>query len=211
MVAFAALWPIIDKRLAGFQSPSGVPHSWKGRWENLENSFFPELFSNLNWVLGVRPAPRLPASESWRDFIYIESGYVWLLWIGGLPLCAAFFFFVYVAASRLLRIIQEQDNTVRCAAVVSFTYLMVIITLMLLDPHLTGRGSADFFYPLLALSFVRNRDATNTEASKMGSFAQRYVKRHGPRPPFRPDVEVAGCDPAGNIGRRPSSRSRGDR
>lgn len=166
MVAFAALWPVIEQRLAGFRSPSGVPHSWKGRWENLENFFFPELLSNLNWVLGVRPAPRLPASETWREFVYIESGYVWLLWIGGLPLCAAFLFFVYVAASRLLRIIQEQNNAVRCAAAASFTYLMVIVTLMLLDPHLTVRGSADFFYPLLALAFVRERDATSTEASK---------------------------------------------
>jgi hypothetical protein len=32
----------------------------------------------------------------------------------------------------------------------------------------------------------------------MGSFAQRYVKRHGPRPPFRSDFEVPECDPAGN-------------
>ncbi len=41
---------------------------------------------------------------------------------------------------------------------------------------------------------------------KRGSFTQRYVKRHGSRPPFRPDFEVPGCDPAENIGRRPSSR-----
>jgi hypothetical protein len=41
----------------------------------------------------------------------------------------------------------------------------------------------------------------------MGSFAQRYVKRHGLAPPFRHDSGVHGYDPGGNIGRRQSSRS----
>ena len=41
----------------------------------------------------------------------------------------------------------------------------------------------------------------------LGSFTQRYVKRHGPRRPFRPDFGVPGYDLAENIGRRPSSRS----
>jgi dihydroxy-acid dehydratase len=41
----------------------------------------------------------------------------------------------------------------------------------------------------------------------VGSFTQRYVKRHGLRPPFMPDSGVPEYDPAGNIGRRPSSRS----
>jgi hypothetical protein len=44
-----------------------------------------------------------------------------------------------------------------------------------------------------------------------GSFAQRYVKRHGLAPPFRHDSGVHGCDPGGNNGRRQSSRSGGDR
>jgi len=40
----------------------------------------------------------------------------------------------------------------------------------------------------------------------MGSFTQRYVKRHGLRPPVMPDSGVPGYDPAGNIDRKPSSR-----
>src|SRR5688572_29992897 len=44
-------------------------------------------------------------------------------------------------------------------------------------------------------------------AGLRGSFAQRYVKRHDLRPPFRLDFEVPGSNPAGNIVRRPSSRS----
>jgi tetratricopeptide (TPR) repeat protein len=40
-----------------------------------------------------------------------------------------------------------------------------------------------------------------------GLFAQRYVKRHGPGWPFRPDSGAPGYDPAENIGRRQSFRS----
>jgi hypothetical protein len=40
----------------------------------------------------------------------------------------------------------------------------------------------------------------------LGSFTQRCVKRYGSMPPFRPDFEVPGYDPAENIGRKPSSR-----
>jgi single-strand DNA-binding protein len=45
------------------------------------------------------------------------------------------------------------------------------------------------------------------ELLMLGSFAQRYVKRHGLAPPFRHDPGVHGYDPGGNIGRRQSSRS----
>lgn len=155
--ASALFWPVIDKRLAGFEGPSGVPQSWNGRWENLQRFFFPELFSNLNWLLGVRPAPRLPAPETWREWVYIENGYVWLLWIGGLPLVAAFIFFVVVSATALRRVICERTDAVGAAAMAGFTYLSVVVTLMLLDPHLTGRGSADLFFPLLALSLIPKR------------------------------------------------------
>jgi hypothetical protein len=60
---------------------------------------------------------------------------------------------------------------------------MVIVTLMLLDPHLTVRGSADFFYPLLALAFVRERDATKTETSKIRTTpgAVLHLTAIGPR------------------------------
>src|SRR5204863_103832 len=43
-----------------------------------------------NVVFGVRPAGRVPARESWRDWVYIESGWVWLFWTGGIPFAIAF-------------------------------------------------------------------------------------------------------------------------
>jgi hypothetical protein len=161
-LASVAFWPVIVARLSGFQGSTGVPQSWTGRWENLQQFFLPELFSGLNWLLGVRPAPRLPASESWRDYIYIESGYVWLLWIGGIPLLLAFAFFVWVSGRQLWRVAGQRTDAVGSAAIASLAYLVVIATLMLLDPHLTVRGSADLFFPLLGLSLVRAQQAPVT-------------------------------------------------
>ena len=45
------------------------------------------------------------------------------------------------------------------------------------------------------------------DRAKLGSFTQRYVKRHRQVPSFRHDSGVHGYDPGGNIGRRQSSRS----
>lgn len=165
--ASVLFWPVIERRLSGFDRPTGLPHSWEGRWENLERFYFPELFSNLNWLLGVRPSPRVPAPETWRTFVYLESGYIWLLWVGGVALVAAFVFFVWVSARSLWRITRERADAVGIAATTSLAYLVVIGVLMLFDPHLTVRGSADLFFPLLALSFVGGgrRSRSSTEAS----------------------------------------------
>jgi hypothetical protein len=165
-VASVVFWPVIATRLLGFERPSGLPHSWTGRWADLRDSFFPELFSDLNWLVGVRPTARLPAPETWRQFIYIESGYVWLLWVGGIPMVAAFAFFVWVSAQHLWRVTRERTDPVGAAAAASLTYLVVLVTLMLFGPHLTLRGSADLFFPLLALSFVRARDVSFARFSR---------------------------------------------
>jgi hypothetical protein len=145
---------VIATRLEGFQGQGGVPHSWAGRWDNLQMYFFPELFKHANWILGVRPAPRIPAVETWREWVYLESGYVWLLWIGGVPFVAAFVFFAIVSLRTLRRIAEDRTDDVGVAAISAFSYLIAMVVTMLFDPHLTLRGSADLFFPLLALSSV---------------------------------------------------------
>jgi hypothetical protein len=152
--ASALFWGVIQYRLAGFDRPSGMPQSWEGRWDNLQRFFLPDLLSNFGWLMGVRPVPRVPAPEAWREWVYIESGYVWLLWIGGLPFLIAFFVFVAVSARRLWRVTCERSDAAGAAAVASLSFLVVVVVLMMFDPHLTGRGSADLFYPLLALSLT---------------------------------------------------------
>jgi hypothetical protein len=161
-LAALLLRPVIVSRLEGFQGQAGVPDSWAGRWNNLQTYFFPELFNQGNWVLGVRPAPRIPSLETWRDWVYLESGYVWLLWIGGIPFIAAFVFFAIVSLRTLGRVAQERTDAVGIAATSAFSYQVAMTVTMLFDPHLTMRGSADLFFPLLALSSIAFEESTET-------------------------------------------------
>jgi hypothetical protein len=154
LAALVALKPVIDRRLQGFQSPSGLPISWEGRLSNLHNYFFPELFSHEHWLLGVRPAARVVTRMRASGYIWIESGYIWLLWAGGVPLLLAFFFFLWVAAREAVRVFRRRTDAGAAAALGVITGMSVVGLLMILDPHLTYRGSADLLFALLGLTAV---------------------------------------------------------
>jgi hypothetical protein len=167
------LWPVIAQRLGGFETLSGLPPSWMTRLDNLQRFVWPELFADLNWLFGVRPAARLPAPEPWREWVYIESGYTWLLWTGGVPLFTAFAFFVWTALKDLWHVGRERADSVGIAAAASFSWLVTMATLMLFDPHLTMRGSADLFFPLLALSFAKRPPTRPNRSNARSQFASR--------------------------------------
>jgi hypothetical protein len=152
LAASVLLWPVIEKRLSGFHSLAGLPRSWLARLDNLERFVWPELISWPNWLIGVRPSARIPAPEAWREWIYIESGYAWLLWTGGLPMLAAFLWFVWISYRELAESVRNGQTSIRVAAVAAIAGLAIMVMLMLFDPHLTMRGTADLFFPLLALS-----------------------------------------------------------
>jgi hypothetical protein len=120
--------------------------------DNLERFVWPELSAGSNWLVGVRPSARIPAPEPWREWIYIESGYAWLLWTGGLPMLVAFIGFVSIALRAMARFAHDGQSPVSVAATAAIAGLAIMVTLMLFDPHLTLRGAADLFFPLLALS-----------------------------------------------------------
>jgi hypothetical protein len=152
VAAVYLLRPVIDRRLSGFQSVSGLPTSWAGRLYNLQNYFWPQLFSGGNFILGVRPAARVATSTMATGYIWIESGYTWLLWSGGIPLLLAFLYFVWANVRSRDVLARVRDDAVGVAALAAVTALLVIGLLMVLDPHLTYRGSADLLFALLALS-----------------------------------------------------------
>jgi hypothetical protein len=133
---------------------SGLPQSWTKRLQNLETFFWPKLFSDWNFILGVRPSARIPVVGG---YVWIESGYTWLLWGGGIPLLASFVFFVCVTAARGWQAARGGRDARSVAGIAVFVAVIVITVLMSFDPHLTFEGSADEFFILIALAAPRDR------------------------------------------------------
>jgi hypothetical protein len=125
--------------------------SWQGRLFNLTSYFWPVLFSHGNFLLGVRPAARVATSSMATGFVWIESGYTWLLWAGGIPLVVAFLVFAGKALRLCATVARSNAGMASIAATSAFASLVMIVLLMLIDPHLTYRGSADLLFALLAV------------------------------------------------------------
>ena len=143
-------WPVISTRLAGF-SGGGLPPSWQGRVDNLTHFYLPQL-AGFHWVLGIRPDTVTQAPETWRQVIALESGYLWLFFVGGVPLVCGFLWFLWHGLRHTKRVAQERDDDIAVAALGARAALWCLLFLSLTDPHLTLRGGSDLFFCLLGLS-----------------------------------------------------------
>ena len=166
-LAGVALKPVIDAKLANLDPVTGLPHSWVGRLDNLQTFFWPEIARDGNWLTGVRLAARVRAPETWRDWVYIESGYTWLVWTGGVVLLVAFLVFVLVGLRTVARVARERDDAVGVAAIASFACLCMLTVLMLLDAHLILRAAADLNFALLALALVGYRPGSRDRGDRV--------------------------------------------
>jgi hypothetical protein len=184
------LWPVIGGRLVGFQSAAGLPASWIGRLQNLQTYFWPKLFSDWNFVLGVRPSAVVDVVSASGNEVWIESGYTWLLWGGGIPLLLSFLFFACVTAQQGWRAAHAARQAQSVAGVAILVAVVVITVLMIFDPHLTYRGSADEFFFLIALALPRDRrpgqaghqyDALAEQNARRSHDSRQDNQRHAPR------------------------------
>jgi hypothetical protein len=153
-VGLVVSWPIVQERLSGFEGELGVPNSWAGRVDNLTQFYLPQL-GGFRWLLGVRPDAVLPAPETWREVIYLESGLLWLLWVGGVPLLLAFFWFLRTALRHTRQVAAARDDDVGALALAARASLWAMALLTIIDMHLTLRGGGDLLFLLLGLSAVR--------------------------------------------------------
>jgi hypothetical protein len=149
-----AVWPVINRRLQDFQSASGLPVSWIGRLHNLRTYFWPHLHSYANVLVGVRPSARVRVDTQATGWVWIESGYTWLLWAGGVPLLLSFLFFVYATITQGWRVARRGVDATGVAATAAVVGVVVVSVLMTFDPHLTYRGSGDELFALIALTTV---------------------------------------------------------
>ena len=150
-----ALRSVIATRLEGFRSVSGLPVSWTGRIRNLTTYFWPDLSRGNAFLLGVRPAARIPVTGQATGYVWIESGYMWLLWSGGLPFLLAFGWFIWRGIRHGLALVRRADDGAAVVGLACVVGLVVVAALMPLDPHLTYRGSAELLFLLLGLASGR--------------------------------------------------------
>jgi lipopolysaccharide/colanic/teichoic acid biosynthesis glycosyltransferase len=151
LLGFAMLLglPAFVGRLSQFGDGYGVPRSWLGRWDNLVSFYLPGIGHN-RWVLGVGPNSVLQAPETWREVIYLEYGYLQFLWVGGLPLLAAFVW-LSVGVLRYARRVARRPDAVGAYASALWAAWWMVLVLSLIDIHLVLRGAGELLFTGLAV------------------------------------------------------------
>lgn len=158
--------PVLGARLMSIDPTTGLPTQWTGsagRWTNLTQYVWPQISKGYDWLLGVRTSARIPSPYHWRAWIYIESGYSWAIWAGGVPLLiiVAFYFRTAIRDARQTVLCGWiSSHPVHVLGVATLAGLAEVATLMVLDPHLTMRGSADLLFSLVAMcgSLIQGRE-----------------------------------------------------
>jgi hypothetical protein len=138
--------------LGRFRDFSGgeLPQSWLVRWDNVTHLFLPHLVEDGGFLVGVSPNSTVVPPDTWRDIVYLESGYLQLLWIGGVPLLLGFIALSWTVLSLTHRLSSRTDSVGACASALNIAWWMVLVV-SLTDPHLFMRGVGDLVFTLIAI------------------------------------------------------------
>lgn len=156
LVAIAVGAPALIGRLQGFGDGFGVPRSWLGRWDNVVNIHLPH-FDAGGVVMGISPDSVLPAPETWREFVFLESGYLQFLWVGGIPLLLAFIGLSVAVLRQTSRLSRDPTAVGACASTLLIVWSFLLV-LTVIDAHLTLRGAGELIFVLLAIVSGRIHD-----------------------------------------------------
>ena len=110
------------------------------------------MMGHYRWVLGLRPYSTLDAPETWRAFIWLESGYLKFFFVGGIPLFLGFVWFTRAVLRQTNQVARSRTDDIGVAALAARAAMWCIVILSLIDIHLTLRGGGDLFFVLLGLS-----------------------------------------------------------
>lgn len=158
--------PAVLARLEGFGGAHGLPPSWLIRWDNLTYFYLPKIV-DFGFLIGVSPDSVLVPPDVWREHVFLESGYLQLLWVGGIPLFVCFCWFSVALLRRVRELVVRPDSVGACAAALEVAWWMVI-TLSLIDIHLFLRGSGDLTFTLIAIT---TRGLHSSEVAAVGRVA----------------------------------------
>jgi hypothetical protein len=167
VVALVIGAPAFIGRLEGIGATgsSWLPEPEQGRLDNLAHLYLP----HFNWVttlIGVSPNWTLRAPEIWRNVVYLESGVLWFVWVGGTPLLAAFIW-LSVRILRAARPALTYPGGFGSAVSALDIVWRFLLVLTLIDPHLQQRGTGDLIFTLLAIA-VTGLDVRGIEEPPSG-------------------------------------------
>jgi hypothetical protein len=150
LVALAIGAPAFIGRLSGIgENGSFLPEPEQGRLDNLRYMYLPH-FNWLTTLIGVSPNEVLQAPERWREVIYLESGVLYFLWVGGIPLLAAFIW-LSVRVLRSVKPALAHPGPFGAASSALDIVWRFLLVLTLIDPHLQLRGTGDLIFTLMGI------------------------------------------------------------
>jgi hypothetical protein len=155
--------PALLGRLEGFSGGS-APQSWLVRWDNVTHLYLPQLVENGRFLVGVSPDSVVVPPDTWRDVVYLESGYLQLLWVGGVPLLVGFVVLSRAVLMLAGRLSSRTDGVGACASALAIAW-WVVVFLMLMDPHLFMRGPGDLLFTLVGIVAGRAPEERTDDAT----------------------------------------------